>query len=181
MSSEERKEDLKQDASQEKQDKKDENVEQTSQEVVLSQEEFDGIKTQMAKILNDYKELEKDFEHYRKRTKESEIAFKTEGMTKALETILPCLDSFKKAKKMIKDEVVLEGVNMIEKNIISALEKLGVKKIDCVGKKFDADKHNAVLMVEDKKNKSGTVVEEIEAGYTLNGNIIKYSQVVVAK
>ncbi len=159
--------------------------EQTSQndknEVVLSQEEFDGIKVQMAKILNDYKELEKDFEHYRKRTREEEVLLKRDGMVKALETILPSLDSFKKAKKLISDEKVLEGINMIEKSIISSLEKIGVKKIECINKKFDPEKHNAVLMVEDKNFKSGHIIEELEAGYTLEDTIIKYSQVIVAK
>ena len=97
--------------------------------VSLTTEEFDAIKLQMAKVINDEKELEKDFENYRKRSREEVEKSFADGQTKALETILPALDSFKKAKKMILDEASIEGVNLIEKSIMQALEKLGVKKM----------------------------------------------------
>ncbi len=149
--------------------------------VSLSLEEFDAIKLQMAKIINDEKELEKDFENYRKRSREEVDKSFADGQTKALETILPALDSFKKAKKMILDEASIEGVNLIEKSIMQALEKLGVKRIKSVGQKFDPELHNAILSVQDDKTKSGYIVEETESGYTLGDKVIKYSQVVVAK
>ena len=135
----------------------------------------------MAKVINDEKELEKDFENYRKRSREEVEKSFADGQTKALETILPALDSFKKAKKMILDEASIEGVNLIEKSIMQALEKLGVKKIKAVGEKFNPELHNAILSVQDDKAKSGYIVEETESGYTLGNKVIKYSQVVVAK
>ena len=149
--------------------------------VSLTTEEFDAIKLQMAKVINDEKELEKDFENYRKRSREEVEKSFADGQTKALETILPALDSFKKAKKMILDEASIEGVNLIEKSIMQALEKLGVKKIKAVGEKFNPELHNAILSVQDDKAKSGYIVEETESGYTLGNMVIKYSQVVVAK
>ena len=82
---------------------------------------------------------------------------------------------------MLKDQASLDGIMLIEKAILSSLEKLGVKKIDAVGKEFDPNYHNATLMQEFKGKKSGTVVEEMESGYTLNDKVIKYSQVIVAK
>ncbi len=149
--------------------------------VSMTMEEFDAIKLQMAKILNDEKDLEKDFENYRKRSREEVEKSFLDGQTKALESILPALDSFKKAKKMISDEKSLEGINMIEKNIMQALEKLGVKKINAVGVKFDPNLHNAILSVADGKTKAGVIIDETESGYTLGDKVIKYSQVVVAK
>ena len=149
--------------------------------VSLTTEEFDAIKLQMAKVINDEKELEKDFENYRKRSREEVEKSFADGQTKALETILPALDSFKKAKKMILDEASIEGVNLIEKSIMQALEKLGVKKIKAVGEKFNPELHNAILSVQDDKAKAGYIVEETESGYTLGNKVIKYSQVVVAK
>ncbi len=149
--------------------------------VSLTTEEFDAIKLQMAKVINDEKELEKDFENYRKRSREEVEKSFADGQTKALEIILPALDSFKKAKKMILDEASIEGVNLIEKSIMQALEKLGVKKIKAVGEKFNPELHNAILSVQDDKAKSGYIVEETESGYTLGNKVIKYSQVVVAK
>lgn len=162
---------------------KEKNVEKKEEikQVTLSQAEYDGIKLQMAKVINDYKDLERDLENYRKRSRQEVENAKTDGMTKALEALLPSLDTFKKAKKVIKDDDSLEGVNMIEKGIMEALKKLNVNKIDCIGKKFDPNLHNAVLSVEDKKHKAGTVVDEVEAGYTLGDKVIRFSQVVVAK
>lgn len=150
-------------------------------QVTLSQAEYDGIKLQMAKVINDYKDLERDLENYRKRSRQEIDSAKSDGMIKALETILPTLDTFKKAKKVIKDKNTLDGVNMIEKGILEALKKLNVNKIECVGKKFDPNFHNAVLSISDASKKAGTVIEEIEAGYTLGDKVIKFSQVVVSK
>lgn len=155
--------------------------EEEKKTVSMTMEEFDAIKLQMAKILNDEKDLEKDFENYRKRSREEVEKSFIDGQTKALESILPALDSFKKAKKMISDEKSLEGINMIEKNIMQALEKLGVKKIKAVGVKFDPNMHNAILSVADDKIKTGFIIDETESGYTLGDKVIKYSQVVVAK
>lgn len=159
----------------EKTDEKEKNI------VTLSQEDYDGIKKQMAKVINDYKDLERDLENFRKRSREEVESAKSQGVIKALESIFPALDSFKKAKSIIKDEKSLEGVRLIEKSLMEALKKLGVKKIECVGKKFDPNLHNAVLSLDTKDVKSGYVVEEIEAGYEMEGKVVRFSQVVVAK
>ena len=159
----------------EKTDEKENNI------VTLSQEDYDGIKKQMAKVINDYKDLERDLENFRKRSREEVESAKSQGVIKALESIFPALDSFKKAKSIIKDEKSLEGVRLIEKSLMEALKKLGVKKIECVGKKFDPNLHNAVLSLDTKDVKSGYVVEEIEAGYEMEGKVVRFSQVVVAK
>ena len=159
----------------EKTDEKEKNI------VTLSQEDYDGIKKQMAKVINDYKDLERDLENFRKRSREEVESAKSQGVIKALESIFPALDSFKKAKGIIKDEKSLEGVRLIEKSLMEALKKLGVKKIECVGKKFDPNLHNAVLSLDTKDVKSGYVVEEIEAGYEMEGKVVRFSQVVVAK
>ncbi len=181
-SSEPKKEQVKvEEKKQEEGKEKKEQQKEEEKKVVLSQKEFDGIKIQMAKVINDYKELEKDLENYRKRSREDIEVARVDGIVKALNVILPALDTFKKAKKLIKDESSLSGVNMIEKSLFESLNKLKVKKIECVGKKFDPSYHNAVLQIEDKKTKSGHIVEEIEAGYEMDGKVIRFSQVVVAK
>lgn len=149
--------------------------------VTLSQEDYDGIKLQMAKVINDYKDLERDLENYRKRSREEVESAKSQGIVKALSCIFPALDTFKKAKKIIKDEKAIEGINLIEKSLMEGLKKLGVKKIECVNKKFDPNFHNAVLSIESKDVKAGFIVEEIEAGYEMEGKVVKFSQVVVAK
>ena len=162
--------------------KKEENKEETKKaERCVSCEEYLKLKYQLADMINKYKQLDSEFENYRKRTREEMKEAVNDGKIKAIELVLPALDSFKKARLIVKDEKNLEGINLIEKSLMSALEKHGVKRIDCIGKEFNPNLHNAVATLEDKTKKSGTVIDEVEAGYTLNDKVIKFSQVVVSK
>lgn len=144
-------------------------------------EEYIKLKYQFAEFINKHKEYETEFENYKRRTREEIKQAKEDGITKAVETLLPALDSFKKAKKIITDKASISGINLIEKNIMQELEKLGVKRITCVGEPFNAEIHNAVMLVEDNSVESGTIVEELESGYTIGEKVIKFSQVIVAK
>ena len=147
----------------------------------ISVSDLNKIKYQLAEIVNKYKELEREFDNYRKRTREEIKQAKLEGQVKVVEAILPALDNFKKAKDIVKDEKCIEGINLIEKSLMVSLEKQNVKKIDCLGKPFDPNMHNAVLLVEDPKAKSGTIIQVMEEGFTMGEKVVKYSQVVVAK
>ncbi|NCB48527.1 MAG: nucleotide exchange factor GrpE [Clostridia bacterium] len=167
-------------------EKKTKNTENNEREkeiktITLTQEDYDNIKLQVADAMNDYKDLERDFENYRSRLKDEVEKAKFEGVSDAVKTILPALDSFKKARKIVQDKATLSGIHLIEKNVLSALDSLGIKKIDCVGKAFDPNFHNAVMMMQKEHTKSGTVIDEVEAGYMLKDKVIKYSQVIVAK
>ncbi len=143
--------------------------------------EFIKLKYQFAEFINKHKEYETEFENYKRRTREEIKQAKEDGISRAVEAILPALDSFKKAKKIITDKSSLSGINLIEKSILSELEKLGVKRINCVGEQFNTDFHNAVMLVEDKSIASGTIIEELEAGYMMGEKVIKFCQVIVAK
>lgn len=169
---------------------KEEKVEQTKEakpeeknvhESCVSVTEFVKLKYQLAEMINRYKQLEHEFDNYRIRTKQEAKQAKTDGLTKAIETILPALDSFKKAKALITDKGSLSGVNLIEKSLLVSLEKLNIKYIDCIGQEFNPEFHNAVMLVEDNTKQPNTVVDEIEMGFTLDGKVIKYSQVIVSK
>lgn len=147
----------------------------------VAKEEYIKLKYQFSEFMNKFKDYEKEFENYKRRTREEIKEAKEEGVAKAIKAIIPALDTFKKARMIITDKSSLSGINLIEKSILNEFEKLGVKPIKCKGEKFDPELHNAVMLVEDETIESGTVVEEFEAGYTLGGKVIKFSQVSVAK
>jgi len=163
-----------------KEEKKEE-IKEEKKTVTLTQEDYDNIKLQVADAMNDFKELERDFENLRSRIKDDVEKAKFDGIADAVKTILPALDSFKKARELVSDKATQSGINLIEKNILSSLNELGVHKIECVGKKFDPNFHSAVMMMQKDKVKSGIIIEEAEAGYMLKDKVIKYSQVIVAK
>ena len=147
----------------------------------VCKDEFIKLKYQFSEFVNKYKEYEREFENYKRRTREEITAAREEGVVKAVKALVPALDTFKKARLIVKDESSLNGINLIEKSIMAEFEKLGVKKIKAKGEKFDPEKHNAVLLVENSEVESGTIVEEYEAGYVLGEKVIKFSQVSVAK
>jgi molecular chaperone GrpE (heat shock protein) len=72
----------------------------------------------------------------------------------------------------------LTGLGGLVKQLDKALEELGVKKIEAVGKKFDPNFHEAVREVEGQE---GLVIEEYTTGYEINGKVIRPSQVGIGK
>ncbi len=143
-------------------------------------EEFVKLKYQFSEFVNKYRDHEKEFENYKRRTKEEIKEAKEDGVAKAIKALIPALTTFKNAKKLITDEKSLSGIELIEKSILTEFEKLGVKKIECIDTPFDPSLHNAVMLVENPE-KSGLVVDEVEAGYVMGDKVIKFSQVIVAK
>jgi len=85
--------------------------------------------------------LQADFENYRKHVAEQLDRERQEGVKSVIEVFLPCLDTFKEAKKSIADESVMAGVNMIESKIMEALASLKVEKVETVGKVYDPHLH----------------------------------------
>ena len=78
--------------------------------------------------LNLAKQIQADFENFRKRAIEDIKKAKLDGQISVIEAFLPCLDTFKEAKKSITDENILKGIEMIEEKIISTLQNIGIKK-----------------------------------------------------
>lgn len=125
--------------------------------------------------------LQADFDNYRKRVAEQLDVQREEGKKSVIEVFLPCIDTFKEAKKSISDENVLSGVNMIENKIISALKTLGVEKIESIGQKYDHNLHEVLAVLRDESKENDVVLDEYQAGYCMNGKVIRYSKVVVNK
>lgn len=171
--------------------------EQENQEATLEelQQQLDEAKTEAANNKNNWMRTAADFENYQKR-KESEsqelVIFAREV---AITKLLPTLDSLEQAirhrpevsdesqvtsdKFVAKYQVWQAGLDGLVKQLDKALEELGVRKIDSVGKKFDPNFHEAVREVEGEED--GLVVEELQSGFELNGRVIRPSQVVISK
>ena len=70
-------------------------------------------------------------------------------------------------------------MDMVYKQLMTELESVGVKAIECVGKEFDPDFHNAVMQVESEEYESGIVAQELQKGYTYKDTVIRHSMVAV--
>ncbi len=97
--------------------------------------------------------------------------------------ILPVLDNFYEAEKKLKSAETedVKGLLQIRTQLEDFLKSQGVEEIKLLGKKFDPNFHEAVEQVEAKDKESGTIIEEIQKGYTLQGKVIRPAKVKVAK
>ena len=86
------------------------------------------------------------------------------GAKSVVEKILPVIDNFERGLAGVpaeeKEAPFVQGVELVYKQLVTALEELGVKPIEAVGKEFDPAIHNAVMAVDDDTLESGTVAED---------------------
>ena len=89
---------------------------------------------------------------------------------------------FKNNEKFKNKEFIeiTNGIELIEKELLSTLEKNSITYIDCLNKKFDPNFHQALSEIESEKE-PGTVVEEVQKGYMLHDRLLRPSLVNVAK
>ena len=75
----------------------------------------------------------------------------------------------------------LENITIIEKDLISIFEKNRIKKIDTKSKKFDPNLHQAMTEIEDENSDTGTILQEVQAGYMIGERLLRPALVGVAK
>lgn len=153
-----------------KKDKKEDKKEEAFKQKIDELE--DRVKRQMA-----------EFENFRKRTEKEKSAMYEVGAKSVIEKILPVVDNFERGLATIPEEekgsAFADGMNMIYKQLLGELDKLGVKPIEAVGKEFNPDFHNAVMQVESEEYESGVVAQELQKGYTYHDTVVRHSMVAV--
>ena len=161
------------------------NINEESAEPEILEQETDQKAEKSKDLAEEYLNLARviqaDFDNYRKRSLEQIERARIDGIVSTVEVLLPSLDAFKKVKESIKDDKMLEGINMLERAIISSLDKLGVEKIEAVGKPLDPNVHNVLAVSVNKDVEDGVILEEFQAGYKMKDKIIRCSQVLVNK
>jgi len=134
-------------------------------------------------LLNRLKYMQADFENYRKRTEKEMREIEDNSSERLVLRLLSVLDELDLAVKHARDDAggteLQEGIEMVRKNMYSALESVGLRRIDPVGKPFDPSKHEAVAKVQGSSSGSDIVVEELRTGYTFRGHVIRPSMVKV--
>lgn len=155
----------------------------TDEEItILSEDDFENEsdiqKRRADEMTAIVQRLQAEFDNYRRRTSEQTKLLREEGRAEVIEKLLPVLDSFYQAARIINDKSVLDGVNLIFDMLNTVLNGFGLKQIDALNTEFNPQYHNAVLTREEK-GKSGMVVEVIQDGYILSGKVIRPASVIV--
>jgi len=105
-----------------------------------------------------------------------EILSVADNMTRAVASMD---DEFRKNNDEV--ETLMVGLEMAEREMMTTLEKFGIKRIEAEGCKFDHNFHEAMFEYEDKEKPAGTVTQVIETGYTVHGRLLRPAKVGVTK
>ncbi|MCC8164037.1 MAG: nucleotide exchange factor GrpE [Lachnospiraceae bacterium] len=147
-------------------------------------EKKDKRDEQIADLTDKLKRQLAEFENFRNRTDKEKAQMYSIGSSRVLEKILPVLDSFERGLKTIpeeqKEDPLASGMEMIYKQLVTALTDLGVTPIEAVGQEFDPNLHNAVMHVDDEELGENVVAEEFQKGYKYRDAVLRHSMVKVA-
>jgi molecular chaperone GrpE len=153
--------------------------------LALAQEKIQELEAKLEEAENRILRLQADFENFRRRTRLDREAAEKYRAQSLVTDILPVLDNFERALKVEADDEksksILQGMEMIYRQLLDALKKEGVEAIECVGMQFDPHLHHAVMQVEDSEYESNIVVEELQKGYKLKDRVIRPSMVKVSQ
>lgn len=126
-----------------------------------------------------------EFENYRKRTEKEKATMFEMGAKSVIEKMLPVVDNFERGLASVPEEnqtdPIYEGMNLIYKQLMGELDKLGVKPIEALGQEFNPDLHNAVMQVESEEFEEGIVAQELQKGYMYRDSVVRHSMVAVAQ
>ncbi len=143
--------------------------------------EIEKCKLQIDELTDKLKRNMAEFENFRKRTEKEKSSMYIIGARDIVEKILPIVDSFERGLAQAQEgDPFADGMKLVYKQLMTALEDLGVAPIDAVGKEFDPNLHNAVMHVEDENVGENIVVEEFQKGYTYKDFVVRHSMVKVA-
>jgi molecular chaperone GrpE len=132
-----------------------------------------------------------DMENMRKRTEREVADARQYGIASFARDILGVADNFRRALDAIGPELreaadpavksLIEGVELTERELLKALEKNRIQKIEPLGQKFDPNLHQAMFEVPDTSVPNGTVVQVVQAGYMIGERILRPALVGVSK
>ena len=177
------------DAAIEKDKIQDEKNKKTEDSKLKNEEELNEkkVKELEEKILRTLAEMENQRRRFEK---EREDAFEFGGFTFAKES-LALIDNLERAKtsftnnKKLKENKdlpkILEAFEILEKDLISIFKRNNIEQIICKNKKFDPNFHQAMLEIDDTSKEPGTVVQEIQKGYTMKDRLLRPSLVGVTR
>ena len=145
---------------------------------------------ELAKLTADLEELRQtllrrqaDFDNYRKRIEKERFEDAKRATARVVEGLIPVIDGFEHALAAHREaeyENYRKGFELIYKQLLDHLAKLGVERLDPVDKPFDPHLHQAVDRAEAKDREDGTILQVFQPGYVYHGRVLRPAMVRVA-
>ena len=155
---------------------------ETEQAPELSAEE--KLQAEVQQLNDKYLRLYAEFDNYKRRTQKERVELLQTAGKDVIVSLLPVLDDFDRALKAMETAAdvapVKEGILLVSTKLKNTLAQKGLKDVESISQPFNTDFHEAITNIpaptEDLK---GKVIDEVEKGYTLNDNVIRFAKVVV--
>jgi molecular chaperone GrpE len=146
------------------------------------QSEVQKLKAERDSLLDRLARMQAEFENVRRRNAKEQQEFRDYAAADAIKPLLPVLDSFERALTVKSDAAEFRnGVDLIYKQLLTALAKLSVQPIAAKGELFDPHYHEAIEMVETSDAPDHQVIEELQRGYKFKDRLLRPAMVKVAK
>ena len=145
------------------------------------------LKTTQDKLLRTMAEMENQRRRFEK---EKQEAFEFGGFNFAAESLL-LIDNIDRAIVSFKNDEslknnkdlnkIIDGIEIVKKDLVSIFKKNGIEAIECIDKKFDPNFHQAMLEIENNTKEPGMVIQEIQKGYMMKDRLLRPSLVGITK
>src|SRR5690348_10041403 len=145
---------------------------------------------EVAKLAADLEDLRQtmlrrqaDFENYKKRIERERAEDSKRTTGRLIESLIPIVDGFEHALAAHREsqyESYRKGFEIIYKQLLEQLAKLGVERVDPLGKQFDPHLHQAMERVETEESPDGTIRQVFQPGYVFHGRVLRPAMVQVA-
>jgi molecular chaperone GrpE len=145
--------------------------------------ETDKLRAERDALLDRLARLQAEFDNARKRAAREQQEFREFAAADVIKNILPVLDSFERALKAPASDSndLRSGLELIYRQFQDALQKMGVRPIESVGKPFDPRVHEAIEMVDTNEAEDHHVLDELQRGYNYKGRLLRPAMVRVAR
>ena len=151
---------------------------------ITSEEKIQELEDKLTRTFAEMENQRRRFE------KEKNDAFEYGGFSFAKEA-LNLIDNLARSKLILESDDVLKDtdalkktldhLDIINKDLVSIFTKNNIKPIDCLNKKLDPNLHQAMMEIEDDQKEPGTIVQEIQKGFTIKDRLLRPSLVGVSK
>jgi molecular chaperone GrpE len=126
-----------------------------------------------------------DYDNFRKRTRRELEEARRNGREDLLRALLPVFDNLERAiqsaQRTSDVKAMTEGLTMVQRQFIDALGREGIARVPTIGRPFDPGVHEAIQQVETSEHHPGTVIAEVQPGYTQGERLLRAAMVVVAR
>ncbi len=156
-----------------------ESLEITREETSALMEKLEQARKESDEYLDNMRRMKAEFENSRARLEKEHARSVELASERLVKELLPTLDSLERALEADGD--IKEGVEATREQLVGVLAEEGLNPISSEGQSFDPEVHEALMSKPSEEHEEDTIIQTLERGYVLNGEVIRPAKVVVSK